>query len=99
MLCNGLAVEAEQEAEAVQSADHTVDLSMTLYQDGAITYLNVVTAQASELTEKTCRPDYCDTPSCRPASIWCARLAAAGRRQRGAGVVASTQTQAAAPKS
>jgi NodT family efflux transporter outer membrane factor (OMF) lipoprotein len=49
VLADRLAVEAGQEQDAVQAADHTASLSLSLYDLGAVTYLDVVTAQAADL--------------------------------------------------
>jgi NodT family efflux transporter outer membrane factor (OMF) lipoprotein len=46
---NHLADEAKDEADAVRSARATTAMSLTRYRDGAATYLDVVTAQTSEL--------------------------------------------------
>ena len=48
-LCNDLAVEAAQQNAAVAAADHTLSLSLALYTEGAVTYLNVVTSQTADL--------------------------------------------------
>jgi outer membrane protein, multidrug efflux system len=48
-LCNDLAVEASQQNAAVAAADHTLEISFSLYTDGAVTYLNVVTSQTADL--------------------------------------------------
>jgi NodT family efflux transporter outer membrane factor (OMF) lipoprotein len=49
ILCNDLASEAAQQADAVIAADHTAKISLSLYTLGAVTYLNVVTAQTADL--------------------------------------------------
>lgn len=47
-----LAKEAKQEHTAVQSAGHYLDLALTRYKTGVDSYLNVITAQTSVLTNR-----------------------------------------------
>jgi len=49
VLANRLAQEASQQQQAVRAADHTAALSLSLYNLGAVTYLDVVTAQTADL--------------------------------------------------
>jgi len=44
-----LALQSEKESLALNSARRTVDISMTKYKGGVITYLDVVVAQSAEL--------------------------------------------------
>jgi len=48
-LLHNLGVEAQDESQAVEAAEHTADLSLTLYHDGAASYLDVVVAQTDAL--------------------------------------------------
>ena len=48
-LCNKLAVEMSEQSGGVVAAEHTEALAMTQYEEGEVTYLDVVTAQTIEL--------------------------------------------------
>jgi NodT family efflux transporter outer membrane factor (OMF) lipoprotein len=48
-LLHHLGQETQDQAQAVSAAEHTADLSLTLYHDGAASYLDVVVAQTDAL--------------------------------------------------
>ncbi|WP_207001301.1 efflux transporter outer membrane subunit [Trinickia mobilis] len=49
-LLNHLGTESAQEDEALSSAQRALDLSFSRYRDGVVSYLDVVTAQTTELS-------------------------------------------------
>ena len=48
-LLNYLGQEVDEESAAAKAAEHTADLALSLYKDGAVSYLDVVVAQAEAL--------------------------------------------------
>jgi outer membrane protein TolC len=48
-LLNHLGQEGQEEASAVAAAEHTANLSLDLYKNGALSYLDVVVAQTDAL--------------------------------------------------
>ncbi|CAD9224438.1 RND efflux system, outer membrane lipoprotein, NodT [Burkholderia cenocepacia] len=51
-LTHHLGDEADREQEALDAAERTLQLSMSRYRDGVVSYLDVVTAQTTELDTK-----------------------------------------------
>lgn len=51
-LTHHLGDEAARQQEALDAAERTLNLSMSRYRDGVVSYLDVVTAQTTELTTK-----------------------------------------------
>ncbi|WP_175882811.1 efflux transporter outer membrane subunit [Burkholderia sp. BCC0044] len=51
-LTHDLGDEADREQEALDAAERTLQLSMSRYRDGVVSYLDVVTAQTTELNTK-----------------------------------------------